>query len=522
MNAPKSSKPSPFAARSNVQSPAVAPPSAQPSSDRPVPAQGGRIAKSGGARLWAAAVSAVAAGGIWFFLGNERIEPTNPAAAVQSSVTKPAQPDAIGPVRLPDDFREDYAELSRVASTVQLVAEERAAMATAALRAADGAFAEAVRGVGPVALKAIEAVYAREASDLEEIKLEDHDVPGVRELRRMLAEAKEAAKDGRWAAAVAARQAAIAVLPKARMEIAERLSLAGSGAVARGDKSLALFFYQQALRLEPARSEARDYLYANRYSAGQGLRTRSGIEVAYAPPGVFIRGSRFSEPGRDMDEAPSEIRFPFGVFVSVTEVTQRQWDQVFGAGAAARIIAQSAAGSRAVGPELPMHSIRWAEAVEFCRRLSLKDGVAYRLPTEAEWEYACRAGTDSAFNTGADFLSITDAVIDDGSSDAPTMPSPAGSVGKPNAWNLRDMHGNVWEWCSDWSAPYPPGGAVAPAGPDDAAMGRADLAMKTVRGGGWNTSARDARSANRWEYPPDAATGYIGFRFVMLPDLAAP
>jgi formylglycine-generating enzyme required for sulfatase activity len=446
--------------------------------------------------------------------GAEKTEP--------AEVVDPVAPMVAEVAPTPRDARADYEGLARVAAAGNVSAEERSALALAALRAAGGAYADAVESVGPVAGRVMEARYVEQTALLSGISLADHDAPSVRRVRAALMLAEQCAAEKRWAEAVAARAEAIAALPEARVEIGKRLGDAAEGAIKRGDRSLAVYFYQQALRLSPENAVARTYLYANRFAPGQLLRTKGGIELAYIPPGSYLRGSRFSEPGRESDEAQATVTLTAGFAMSVTEVTQRQWDEVFGPGAAARMITAAPAGSDAVEPGLPMHSIRWDEAAEFCRRLSAKDGARYRLPTEAEWEYACRAGTVTAFNTGADYLGLSDAVIDDGSSTGGMAPVPVGTVGRPNAWGLRDTHGNVWEWCADWSAPYPSGDAIAPTGPDDAQMGRADLAMRTVRGGGWNTPARDARSANRWEYSPAAATGYIGLRFVMEPDLAAP
>jgi len=235
-----------------------------------------------------------------------------------------------------------------------------------------------------------------------------------------------------------------------------------------------------------------------------------------------MRGSQKNEPGRDSDEKLGTIRLSAGIFLGVTEVSQREWDSLYGAGAAARVITESPTKSRAIGANLPMHSVRWDEAVDFCAKLSARDGKRYRLPTEAEWEYACRAGTGTAFNTGTDFLSSREANIDDETSEALVAPAAVGTVGRANAWGLLDMHGNVWEWCADWSAPYPAEAQTDPRGPSDSEMGRSDLAMRVVRGGGWNAPAREARSANRWEYAPSAMTGYLGFRIVLEPDFSAP
>ena len=485
---------SPFAARTRASSPPN--PSVAPAPVPPV--------KRGhwpwiGAGLGAALISA----GLWWVLGAGK---TGPAAPVGPSapVAVAAPPVVAAEAQLVTrDERTDYEELARVAAAGNVSAEERSALAQAALRAASGAHADAVGSAGPVALRVMEARYVEQTAMLSGVNLADYDAPAVLRVRAALALAEQRGAQKRWAEAVEARAAAIAALPEARVEIGKRLGEAAEGAFARGDRPLAVYFYQQALRLSPDNSVALTFLYANRYAPGQLLRTKGGIELAYIPPGSFLRGSRFSEPGRELDEAQATVTLTAGIAMSVTEVTQRQWDDVFGPGAAARMIAAAPAGSDAVGPGLPVHSLRWDEAVEFCRRLSAKDGARYRLPTEAEWEYACRAGTVSAFNTGADYLGLNDAVIDDGSSTGGMTPLPVGTVGRPNAWGLKDMHGNVWEWCADWSAPYPAGDAIAPTGPDDAQMGRADLAMRTVRGGGWNTPARDAqRSARASTRPP--------------------
>lgn len=210
--------------------------------------------------------------------------------------------------------------------------------------------------------------------------------------------------------------------------------------------------------------------------------------------------------------------------MAVRETTQGDWDRVFGSGAAERTLRAARAKPGSIAPDLPMHSVTWSQAEEYCRRLSETEGMAFRLPTEAEWEYACRAGTTTAFNLGVDGLSARDANIDDGSAGVPLAPRPPGALGRANAWGLADMHGNVWEWCADWSAPYPKGGDVLndPAGPAREKLGRIDLAMKVVRGGGWNAPANDARSANRWEYSPAVATDYIGLRVAHDPDFAKP
>jgi formylglycine-generating enzyme required for sulfatase activity len=163
---------------------------------------------------------------------------------------------------------------------------------------------------------------------------------------------------------------------------------------------------------------------------------------------------------------------------------------------------------------VPARNVWWEEAVTFCKKLGEKDGRTYRLPTEAEWEYACRAGTTTPFSFGETVL--TNQVncnhffpYSDKGIAAPTWQAGGAKAGgsyPPNAWGLHEMHGNVWEWCSDWYAPYAGKSLTDPKGPDTGTE-------RVVRGGAARNSPSVCRSAKRGSYPPN--DGDIGFRVVM-------
>lgn len=292
------------------------------------------------------------------------------------------------------------------------------------------------------------------------------------------------------------------------------VSLAGE-AESRGDRASARVFFRKLAKLDPADGLATAWLMRHGYASGTPvLSPKLGMPLAYVAPGVFTEGSPVSEPGRDADEIRREVTISKGVWFGVTEVTQGRWDAVMGAGSAAAKLSRE---KRAfVGENLPMVNVTWVEAADYCRRLSAIEGVEFRLPTEAEWEYAARAGTDSAYATGKSFLAPGEAVVDDATANAPASPhAVSASSALVNAWGLRDMHGNVWEWCSDWAADRAAGPVADPEGPDDRTFVRTDTATKIVRGGSWNDPARSARSAKRWRYPPSVAVDYIGFRVVM-------
>ncbi len=169
----------------------------------------------------------------------------------------------------------------------------------------------------------------------------------------------------------------------------------------------------------------------------------------------------------------------------------------------------------------PVDKVTQADAVAYCVELTRREreagrlpaNYAYRLPTEAEWEYACRAGSTNLFSFGDDAKAAEAYAWTEENSDGATHP-----VGQklPNAWGLYDMHGNVWEWCRDWFAEYPAVEETNPVGPSTSKY-------KVFRGGGWNHQAKFARCSNRFMMPPANGIFFVGFRVALgLADPAAP
>jgi formylglycine-generating enzyme required for sulfatase activity len=231
---------------------------------------------------------------------------------------------------------------------------------------------------------------------------------------------------------------------------------------------------------------------------------KSGILLRLIPAGEFDMGSPDNEEGRGRygDEGPVhnvKISKPF--YMGKYEITQAQWKAVMGA---------DNNPSDFKGDNLPVETVSWNDAQEFLKKAS--DGL--RLPTEAEWEYACRAGTTTPFNTGNNIT--TDQANYNGNYPYAGNPkgeyrvktTPVGTF-RPNAWGLYDMHGNVWEWCSDWYAQkyYEEckNGVTDPSGPGNGAR-------RVLRGGSWFNNARGMRSAFRYWGGPADRTGDIGFR----------
>ncbi|MFM8401200.1 MAG: formylglycine-generating enzyme family protein [Pirellula sp.] len=187
------------------------------------------------------------------------------------------------------------------------------------------------------------------------------------------------------------------------------------------------------------------------------------MKLVLIPKGTFMMGSPESEQGRDENETQHEVTISKDYYLGVHEVTQAQYEKVMGKN-------PSHFQGAIVGNEnadLPVENVAWYDAEKFCKMLSelpeeKKAGRVYRLPTEAQWEYACRAGSKSAYSFGESSKSLGDYAWFDKNSNGRTHP-----VGekKANAWGLYDMHGNVWDWYSDWYGVYPNGAVSDPVGP---------------------------------------------------------
>ena len=225
-------------------------------------------------------------------------------------------------------------------------------------------------------------------------------------------------------------------------------------------------------------------------------------KMVYIPPGTFMMGSPSSEPKRDGDERQHKVTLTKGFYMGATEVTQGQWKNIMGS---------NPSGFK--GDNRPVENVSWNDCQKFIRKLNRQEGRnKYRLPTEAQWEYACRAGTTTPFYTG-NCISTNQANYDG------NYPMPGCSKGRyrkktltvasfsPNAWGLYDMHGNVWEWCEDCGGDYPSGHVTDPEGPSSGST-------RVFRSGSWHNSAGTMRSANRNGYFPDTRGNDMGFRVV--------
>ena len=252
------------------------------------------------------------------------------------------------------------------------------------------------------------------------------------------------------------------------------------------------------------------------------------IELVWIPSGTFTMGSPTSEYYRLDSETQRQITISKGFYMGKYEVTQEQYQAVTGLNPS-NFLNNPAAGE--VQRRRPVEMVTWYDAVEFCNKLSEREWLTkaytitgrtpatgypitsatvtinwetngYRLPTEAEWEYACRAGTTTAYNTGNTISDNTGWYTNNSN-------SITHEVGKkpPNAWGLYDMHGNVWEWCWDWYGTYTGGSQTDPRG---AASG----SDRVERGGSWVDSGRFHRSAYRYYNYPNYRGSSIGFRLI--------
>lgn len=224
------------------------------------------------------------------------------------------------------------------------------------------------------------------------------------------------------------------------------------------------------------------------------------LELIWVEPGTFTMGSPPDEPLRNKAEGPeTQVTLSKGYWLGRTEVTQRQYEAIMGTNPSTLTTAGSSA---------PVERVSWIDAMKFCRTLTERERAAGRLPkgyvltlpTEAQWEYACRAGTTSAYAGEPDAMAWH-------AKNSGGTTHPVGTK-KPNAWGFYDMSGNVLEWCVDWYGPYPGGAVTDPRGPERGYY-------RTARGGSWRAEVEVGRSAARAGGSAGRLDYTIGFRIAL-------
>jgi sulfatase modifying factor 1 len=229
------------------------------------------------------------------------------------------------------------------------------------------------------------------------------------------------------------------------------------------------------------------HVACSRPTPARWIEPATGMEFVRLPAGEFVAGSPLSEPGHQNDEAQHQVRIARPFYMATHEVTREQWAKVMNPSSVIAVDERT----------LPMVNVNWYDAQTFVDRLGGGEQWHLRLPSEAEWEYACRASTTTAYSTGP-LLSTTEANYNgDG-------PSPGQATGEnrgrtmpvgsfaPNLWGLYDMHGNVWEWTND----------------------AYDTERKVIRGGSWRFNADSARCALRYHHRPQDRGDSLGLRIV--------
>ena len=239
------------------------------------------------------------------------------------------------------------------------------------------------------------------------------------------------------------------------------------------------------------------------------FRNSLEMEFILIPAGSFLMGSPSDEPHRADSEEQHRVTISRPYYIQTTEVTLKQWWAIMG---------KKIFGRRKGPDHLPVVKVSWYDCKKFIKKINRLNEGKYRLVTEAEWEYACRAGSTTAYSWGntidchnamygnnskkskecLDFVKSRGLAID--------RPAPVKSY-PPNAWGLYDMHGNVWEWCQDWWGDYPTTAITDPGGPDSGTG-------KVRRGGSWFKHGYSCRSANRTLAHPSNKFQTTGFRLI--------
>lgn len=246
------------------------------------------------------------------------------------------------------------------------------------------------------------------------------------------------------------------------------------------------------------------------FAAPKLFRNSLGMEFVLIPAGTFRMGSPPGEPHRGYSELKHQVTVSRPFYMQSTEITLQQWRAVMGKRFFFR---------KKGSPHMPVVKVSWHDCMDFIEKLNSRHPGTYRLPTEAEWEYACRAGTASAYSWG-DEIDCSKAMYENNSLKHPKCLEYIKSRGlssdqpatvksyAPNAWGLYEMHGNVWEWCADWFGEYPAEAATDPRGPPAGSQ-------KIRRGGSWYGYWFSCRSANRNPSHPASRYRTTGFRLVL-------
>ncbi|MBR2694094.1 MAG: formylglycine-generating enzyme family protein [Thermoguttaceae bacterium] len=232
----------------------------------------------------------------------------------------------------------------------------------------------------------------------------------------------------------------------------------------------------------------------------------AGVDYTFVwcPAGEFTMGSPASEEGRYDAEVPHKVTLTRGFWLLESEVTQKMWESAMGTNVRQECEKAGGRWVTAAGPDFPMYYVDWDGAKAFCAKLSELSGLGITLPTEAQWEYACRAGSDAPFGGSGDPGEMA------WYAENSEFKAHEVKTKSPNAWGLYDMHGNVYEWCLDQYGELGSAAATDPLAADKSVT-------HVYRGGCWDSLARHCRSAFRMKYPLTRRLDYAGLRILLVP-----
>ncbi len=288
-------------------------------------------------------------------------------------------------------------------------------------------------------------------------------------------------------------------------------------AMEKPEKAIAPFDADQA--------EKHQHAWAEYLGVPVEITNSIGMKLRLIPAGEFVMGSPESEVNRLDNEYQHRVRITKPFYLGRYEVTQAEYERVmktnpswFSSGGDGKEKVHDLGTSR-----LPVEEVSWDDAVEFCHKLSQLPeekaaGRIYRLPTEAEWEYACRAGTTTPFHFGSELNGSQANCVGTRPYGTSTegaslgLTTRVGSYAAANAFGLYDMHGNVWEWCNDWYA-----GEYYTSSPENDPLGPTEATFRVIRGGCWRNSAWDCRAAFRRGFEPANRDDGLGFRVAANP-----